>query len=171
MRQIRPEQSADADGIRAVHLAAFAARPNEANLVDRLRQAGQAAVSLVALSGGEITGHILFSPVSLVPAQHGQRGLGLAPLAVRPNDQRRGIGAQLVTRGLEACHAAGVDFVVVLGDPRYYGRFGFRRAGVFQLENEYGAEDDFMAIELSPAGLSGMAGLVQYRPEFRDTGC
>jgi putative acetyltransferase len=170
MLQIGAEKTPDQAGIRAVHLAAFAPRPNEAGLVDRLRQAGQATVSLVALSDGRLAGHILFSPVNLVPERKDLRGLGLAPLAVMPEFQAHGIGSQLVLRGLEVCRAASFDFCVVLGAPGYYSRFGFRRASGFHLDNEYGAGEAFMALELRSGALAGVAGLVRYGPEFGASG-
>jgi putative acetyltransferase len=171
MLRIRAEKSPDAAGIRAMHLTAFAPRANEADLVDSLRQAGQTTISLVAISDGRLAGHVLFSPLTLLPAQPDLRGLGLAPLAVSAEFQRQGIGSKLVLRGLEVCREAMYDFVAVLGDPQYYGRFGFRPASEFHLDNEYGAGEAFMAVELRPGALAGAAGLVQYRPEFRESGC
>lgn len=171
MLQIRAEKTPDTAGIRAVHLGAFAPRANEADLVDGLRRAGQATVSLVAISEGRLVGHILFSPLTLTPAMPNLRGLGLAPLAVLPEYQRQTIGSQLALRGLEVCRAAEFDFVVVLGDPRYYGRFGFRPASQFLLGNAYGAGAEFMAAELHPGALAGVAGRAQYRPEFRANDC
>ena len=171
MLQIRAEKTPDAAGIRALHLAAFAPRSSEADLVDKLRQAGQATVSLLALSDGQLAGHILFSPVTVSPVVPNLRGLGLAPLAVRPEFQRQGIGSKLALRGLDVCRQAAFDYVVVLGDPHYYSRFGFRDARQFHLDNEYGAAEAFMAIELRPGALAQAAGLVQYRPEFRATDC
>ena len=171
MLQIRAEKTPDAAGIRAVHLAAFAPRADEADLVDALRRAGQATVSLVAIDAGRLVGHILFSPLSLAPALPNLRGLGLAPLAVLPEFQRRTIGSQLTLRGIEVCRAAGYDYLVVLGDPRYYGRFNFRPASQFRLSNDYGADTEFMASELHPGTLAGVGGRVQYRPEFRANDC
>ena len=171
MLQLRAEKTPDAPGIRAVHLAAFAPRANEANLVDRLRDNGQTTISLVGVSNGQLVGHVLFSPVILAGYPAAGRGLGLAPVAVRPDFQRQGIGSRLVRHGLDVAREAGFDFVIVLGDPNYYGRFGFRPASQYQLDNEYGAGDEFMAIELRPGALSGAAGRVQYRPEFKETGC
>jgi len=171
MLQIRAEKTPDAPGIRAVHLAAFAPRANEADLVDALRRSGQATVSLVAINEGRLVGHVLFSPLTLAPAVPNLRGLGLAPLAVLPEFQRQTIGSQLALRGMEVCRAAGFDFLVLLGDPHYYGRFGFRPASQFQLGNEYGASAEFMAAELHPGALAGVAGLAQFRPEFRANDC
>ena len=171
MIQFRAEKTPDAGGIRAVHLAAFAPSRSEANVVDALRAAGQATVSLVAIAEGRLAGHILFSPVSLPATAPSLRGLGLAPLAVLPEFQRQMIGTQLALRGLEVCRAAGFDFVVVLGAPDYYRRFGFRPASQFRLTSEYGAEAEFMASELRPGALATVAGLAQYRPEFRANQC
>ena len=171
MLRIRAEKTPDIAGIRALTLAAFAPRTNEADLVDALRQAGQATVSLVAILDGQLAGHILFSPVTLSPAVPHLRGLGLGPLSVLPKFQRQGIGSKLALRGLEVCRGAAFDYVVLLGDPAYYSRFGFRTGRLFQLDNEYGAEDPFMAMELRPGALADAAGLVQFRPEFRANDC
>jgi len=160
---VRPERAADVAAVRGIHRAAFPTDA-EARLVDALREAGQALVSLVAERHGEVLGHVLFSPVTLDPP--GPVGAGLAPLAVHPSRQGRGIGGMLVREGLSACAAKGIAFVVVLGDPRYYGRFGFRRASARGLSNEYGADEAFAVVELSKGALPGGPALVRYRPEF-----
>ena len=92
------------------------------------------------------------------------QGVGLAPLAVRPEWQRRGVGAQLVRAGVTACECAGVGFIVLLGEPEYYRRFGFLKASLIGLDNEYGADDAFMALELFPQAV--VAAMVRYAPEF-----
>ncbi len=171
MLQIRAEKTPDFTAIHSVLLAAFAPRANEADLVDRLRRAGQTTVSLVAISDGRLVGHVLFSPVTLNPAQPNLRGLGLAPLAVLPEYQHHRIGSQLALRGLEVCRAANFDYAVVLGNPNYYARFGFRAGRHFHLDNDYNADEEFMAMELRPGVLSSVTGRVHYRPEFRDSGC
>ena len=144
-----------------MHAAAFPTDA-EARLVDALRDARRAVLSLVAEHDGQVVGHVLFSPMH---SNRGQ-GLGLAPVAVLPRDQRQGIGAALIRAGIEACRAAGFDYVVVLGDPGYYRRFGFRRALDLGLQNEYGAHDEFMVLELRLGGLAGVAGMVKYCSEF-----
>jgi putative acetyltransferase len=116
-----------------------------------LRAAGQTAISLVAMSDGRLADHVLFSTVSLVPAQTRLLGLGLAPLAVLPEFQEQGIGSQLVLRGRQVGREATFDFAFVLGDPNYYARFSFRRARDFHLVNEYGADESFRMIELRPS--------------------
>jgi putative acetyltransferase len=165
-----PERANDQAGIRAVHLAAFST-PMEANLVDRLRSNGQAAVSLVAREGDNVVGNVLFSPVTIhaVDAPHREalaHGLGLAPVAVLPKFQRRGVGAALIKAGLTRCRETGAPFVVVLGDPAYYERFGFESASRHRLTSEYNAGDAFQVLILRPDALPAQGGLVRYGEEF-----
>jgi putative acetyltransferase len=166
MISVRPEQPTDAAAVRQVHASAFPS-PAEARLVDRLREGGKALVALVAEVDGAVVGHIVFSPVAVEPPADGQ-GVGLAPLAVLPGHQRRGIGTRLVEEGLAACRRAGYPFVVVLGHPGYYPRFGFRRAAARGLRNEYGADEAFMVLELRAGSLPPGGGLVRYGPEFAE---
>jgi putative acetyltransferase len=162
---IRLERPDDTTAIRDVLKSAFPT-DQEARLVEQLRTNQRLLISLVAEIDGVIGGHIAFSAVKISRAPTNLAGLGLAPVAVRPELQRRGIGAQLVREGLAACEHAGVGFVVVLGAPEYYQRFGFRNAGLFRLENEYGAGDAFMALVLKEGAIT--AGLVRYAPEFSE---
>ena len=142
--------------------------PAEADLVDALRFGGAVAVSLVAEVAGQIVGHILFSPVSLSGTGDEPKIAGLGPMAVLPEQQRRGIGSLLVGHGLERCRRAGVQAVVVLGHPDYYPRFGFRRASSWGLRCEFDAPDEaFMALELIPNVLSGRSGVVNYHAAFK----
>ena len=159
---IRPEEAGDVAAIHAVHASAFPTDA-EARLVDALRAAGRLSVSLVATDSGRIVGHVAFSPVSLAGAAS---GLGLAPLAVTPDRQRQGIGGRLVRQALAVAAASGAGFVVVLGHPGYYPRFGFRAAAEVGLGNEYGAHEAFMVLELRPRSLPADGGLVQYGAEF-----
>ena len=121
-------------------------------------------LSLAAELDDAVVGHILFSPVSIEPEG---TAIGLAPMAVLPEHQRRGIGGRLVREGLELLRAAGHGAVVVLGHPEYYPRFGFTRANRFGLRCEFECRDEaFMALELSPGALANRAGLVRYLREF-----
>jgi len=164
--KIRGEEDRDASTVRIVHEAAFPTDA-EARLVDRLRAAGKAEISLVAELEGIVVGHVLFSPVTIEGVRTND-ALGLAPVAVLPAHQRRGFGAALIHAGLDACRARGCAFVVVLGDPAYYRRFGFRRAADWRLGNEYGADEAFMVIELRPGGIPSQGGLVRYAPELAE---
>jgi putative acetyltransferase len=163
---VRPEQPRDVTAVHAVHTASFPT-DLEARLVDRLRAAGRLRVSLVAEIGGAVVGHIAFSPVTAASAAV---GAGLAPVAVAEPHRRQGIAAALVRAGLEACHAAGFGWAVVLGEPAYYSRFGFRPATECGLADEYGGGPAFQAIELVPGALPVGAGLVRYDPEFAAVG-
>jgi putative acetyltransferase len=170
--EIRAEQAIDAAGIRQVHLRAFDPSVKEAELVDLLRCQHQAVISLVAITKGDLVGHILFSPVSIIPTPVTiPRAVGLAPLAVLPAFQKSGIGSALVNQGIYACQQAGYDLLVVLGDPNYYTRFGFARAKTYGLENEYGADAAFMVLALQSDRLAQPQGLVRYCPEFQTVGC
>jgi putative acetyltransferase len=93
-------------------------------------------------------------------------GLGLAPVAVVPTMQKRGVGAQLIRSGLEQCKQSNAPFVVVLGDPSYYQRFGFRPAHTWGIGNEYEAHEEFMVMELISAGIPQPAGIARYAKEF-----
>ena len=163
--QIRGEQPGDAAAIRHVNTTAFDTSL-EADLVDALREQARPIVSLVADEGGIVTGHILFSPVTL-SSQPGLLLMGLAPMAVVRDQQRRGVGSALVRAGLDECRRLGVVAVAVLGHADYYPRFGFRPASSFGLVSQYDVPDDaFMALELEPGALRGHAGTIRYHPAF-----
>jgi putative acetyltransferase len=161
---LRRERPDDVAAVDAVHRAAFPG-DDEARLVAALRDNGHASPSLVAELDGQIVGHIVFSPVTLDPPAP-LVGLGLAPVAVLPAHQRQGIGSRLIKEGIAECREMGVDYVVVLGHPAYYPRFGFRRGDEYGLGNEYGAGEAFMVIELRPGCLAGVRAVVHYGPEF-----
>lgn len=165
--KIRSEEEHDATTVHIVHEAAFPTDA-EARLVDRLRQSGKAVISLVAELDGRVVAHVMFSPVTIEGAAVTASGVGLAPVAVLPERQRSGMGSALIRAGLDACRDRGCPFVVVLGAPAYYRRFGFRRADERGLGNEYGAAEEFMVIELRPGGLPAEGGLVRYAPEFAE---
>ena len=125
--KVRAERGDDRLAIGSVITAAFAkaahADGNEAQIVDALRVAGALRLSLVAESDGAIVGHVAFSPVRV--AGRAGRIVGLGPVAVSPARQGQGIGAALIREGLTRIRAGGADGCVVLGNPGYYGRFGF----------------------------------------------
>ena len=135
----------------------------ESKLVVTLRNNDKAILSLVAVQNGEVVGHVMFTPVTTSPSSIA-KGLGLAPLAVKPEYQKHGIGAKLVEEGLRLCLELGYDFVVLLGNPKYYQRFGFRKASDFGMQNEYGVDEPFMLIKLTKCDLQ--YGLIKYCPEF-----
>jgi putative acetyltransferase len=162
---IRAEKENDRDAVYTVNASAFES-PSEANLVDALLEQVQPVVSLVAENNGEVVGHIMFSPVSL-SGYPDLKVMGLAPMAVAPEHQRKGIGSALVRAGLEQCKQLGFAAVVVLGHPEYYPRFGFLPSSRFGIDSEYEVpEEVFMAMELQPGTLSGKTGRVKYHAAF-----
>ncbi|KPA20598.1 hypothetical protein shim_32010 [Shimia sp. SK013] len=143
---IRPETPGDITAIRDLTDAAFG-QPDEARLVDLLRENGDAAISLVAEDAGHIIGHVMFSPMA-API----RALGLAPVSVAPDHQKQGIGAQLIRRGLSQAQMDGWQASFVLGNPDYYTRFGYAVDTAKGFTNVF-AGPYFMALELTPGAL------------------
>ena len=165
---IRHEQPEDIAVIHQINEQAFG-QPAEANLVDALRRNGNAILSLVADDNGRVIGHILFSPVVIDTGENLFSGIGLAPLAVSPERQNEGIGSLLVEQGLRECREAGHPFVVVLGHPNYYPRFGFVPTSRYNVKSEYDVRDEvFMIQELQQGSLLGVAGTAKYQPEFNE---
>ncbi len=162
--RVRPERPGDEWAIGAVHEAAFGGEW-EAALVGRLRRAGAIALALVAEVDGDIVGHLAFSPLPIVADAGEIPAVALAPLAVLPERQRRGIGATLVGHGLAILRGRGVPAVVVLGEPAYYRRFGFSADAAAGLRAPF-AGPAFQALELAPGGLGGGVGQVHYHPAF-----
>ncbi|MGY2489389.1 GNAT family N-acetyltransferase [Cupriavidus sp. CP313] len=125
--QIRSESPSDADAIARLTTAAFLTAPHtsrtEAFVVNALRRAGQLTVSLVAQAGDRLVGHVAISPVTVSSGEAGWYGLG--PISVAPDLQGQGIGSQLMRASLDQLRSLGAAGCVVLGDPGYYGRFGF----------------------------------------------
>jgi putative acetyltransferase len=174
--KITPESPTDHAAIRRVNTLAFG-QPNEADLVDALRDTVQPTISLVAREGEEVVGHIFFSPVTVtagtVTAGTVGEGtavwtaLALGPMAITPVRQRQGIGSALVAAGLEVCRRRGETVVFVLGHPAFYPRFGFVPASPLGLPCEFAVpEDVFMVAQLTDGSLRRRRGLVRYHPLF-----
>lgn len=127
---------------------------------------GFVRLSLVAEVGGQIVGHILFSAVTIHTETGVIEALALAPMAVLPMHQRRGIGSKLVEEGLRACRDAGHKIVLVLGHPAFYPRFGFSAKLAEPLSSPFGGGEAWMAVELVPGALAGVAGRVEWPGPF-----
>lgn len=167
MIDIRNEKQSDFSAVHALNASAFGS-PAEADLVDALRKEANPLVSLVAESDGKITGHILFSPVSL-SGHPGLKIMGLAPMAVLPSQQNRSIGSLLVRAGLQRCRELGCGAVAVLGHAGYYLRFGFLPATGFGIHCEYDVpEEAFMIIELQKGYFRGKSGTIRYHDAFKN---
>lgn len=163
--QVRPEKPEDQAAIWALNKRAFGTAA-ESNLITALREEARPVISLVAEKDGEILGHIMFSPVAL-PGQPEVRIMALAPMAVLPERQRKGIGSALVRAGVRACKELGAGAIVLVGHPEYYPRFGFRPAASFGISCEYEvSEEAFMLLELRPGYMAGVSGEVKYHAAF-----
>jgi len=168
MVSIRPETPKDADSIRYVNEQAFG-QISEAAIVDKLRNRNALTVSLVATKENEVVGHIAFSPVTVESECSSFEAVALAPMAVLPSYQRKGIGYQLVRAGLKECRRLGHDIVVVLGHPDYYPRFGFVPGKQRGINCEFEIPDEaWMILELKEGILGGRNGTVKYQPEFKE---
>ena len=164
---IRIENSGSLDElamIRAINEPAFGGS-EEADLVDNLRAGGHALVSIVAELGARLVGHIMFSRMWINTAAGLLPAVALAPMAVRPDHQRRGIGTQLVLHGLELLQSRRERLVIVVGHPNYYPRFGFSSQKARLLQSPF-PEEVFMAMELIAGALDGIQGPVVYPPPF-----
>lgn len=155
---VRDEAASDHAAVRQVVEAAFA-RPDEARIVDRLRRDGDAVLSLVATVDEAVIGHAMFSRL-VAPF----RALGLAPVAILPGRQRQGIGSRLIRDGLDRARRLGWEGVFVVGDPRYYWRFGFDPARAAGFASPY-AGPHLMALALG-ASLPTQGGSIGYAPAF-----
>jgi putative acetyltransferase len=164
---IRKEHTGDEEYIYFVNDQAFD-RCDEADVVDKLRDKNKLQLSLVAEIDKKIVGHIAFTRVSIPGTHHGIQGLGLAPMAVLKEYQNRRIGTALIHEGLKQCEELGMDFVVVLGYPKYYSRFGFQKASLFVIHFIYNIpEEAFMIMELKKGAIRSIANqTIKYEPEF-----
>lgn len=168
--EIREEQPADFAEVFEVNRLAFG-QEDEARLVEALRKNATAFVpelSILAAIEGRVVGHILFTKIKIQDDGDSQsESLALAPMAVRPEFQRRGIGGQLIRNGLETARNLGYKSVIVLGHEHYYPKFGFEPAERWQIQAPFDVPSTFfMAIELVPDGLNQVSGTVVYPKEF-----
>ncbi|MER5863615.1 N-acetyltransferase [Kitasatospora sp. NPDC002040] len=162
----RVELPSDAPATRRVHMAAFPG-PDEADLVDALRRDGSwlPELSVVAVDERElIVGHVLLTRLEV-----GDSGaLALAPVGVAPEWQRKGIGRLLVRAALDAAAAAGEKLVVVLGDPAYYGRFGFTPAADHEVSGPFDVPAEYFQVLPLPAYDGTPKGHCRYPEPFGD---
>lgn len=167
MIEIRFERKSDMLQVRAINEQAFE-QPYEAEIVDQLRQNCSDALSLVADDGNHVVGHILFTPVVIEDQAENMPGMGLAPMAVLPQRQRQGIGSQLVRKGLNILQDRGCPFVVVLGHPDFYPKFGFEPACQYNITCQWHgvADQAFMILVFDKSAIQDVKGIARYRSEF-----
>jgi putative acetyltransferase len=164
---IRLEKPQDVPSIHAVNEQAFG-QPAEADIVDKLRLNCPEALSFVAVDEDHVVGHIFFSPATVDSKKGTVDGMGLAPMAVLPEQQREGIGSSLVEHGLKMLRGRRCPFVIVLGHPEYYPRFGFEPASRYGLTSQWeGVPDEaFMVLVFDKSRMDGVSGVARYRDEF-----
>lgn len=168
MIKVREETEEDRPAIRDLNEKAFG-QPQEAELVDKLRENCDNLLSLVAVIENRVVGHILFSPAKISGDKLTVEGMGLAPMAVLPEYQKQGIGSALVRAGLAKLSNMGCPFVIVLGHPTYYPRFGFIRASLYEIRSEWEVPDEaFMLLVLDQTKMESVSGVAKYRPEFAE---
>jgi putative acetyltransferase len=161
---IRRQHSDDTGAVRSVVEAAFG-RPGEADLIDALYRERAVVASFVAEVQQRVVGHLLFSRVLIETSGGAHPAAALAPLAVHPDFHRQGIGTGLVEFGLESLKSGGERAVLVLGEPRYYTRFGFSTDAARALQTPF-PPDAFMALELVAGALGSIHGRVRYPSAF-----
>lgn len=165
---LRPEQPSDYEWITRVNDLSFQ-RKAEGKLVEELRKLKDfdPGLSIVAESGDEIIGHILFTQVTIENNTKVYQSLTLAPMAVLPEYQKRSIGKLLVIYGLQMAKDAGYESVIVLGHPSYYPKLGFKKASNWNIKSPFPAPNEaFMAIELIKGCLDHVEGKVIFPPAF-----
>lgn len=167
MTLVRAERPEDRASVRRVIVEAFG-RSEEADLVDALRasDAWVPGLSLVAEEDGGVVGHVLFTRARVRSGTDDDAVLALAPLAVRPDRQRRGIGDALVRAGVAAARARGDRAVVLVGHPAYYPRFGFVPAVPLGLSCVFAEGEHAPALQVLTLRDETPAGRVLFAPEF-----
>lgn len=168
--KIRPETRDDYAAITRLNDLAFEQK-TEGKLVENLRKTKEfiPALSLVAQIEGEIVGHILFYPIKIDKGESSVNTLALAPMSVRPEYQRMGIGGKLVRVGIKLARDLGHKSVIVIGHPEYYPRFGFKPAGGWGIKPPFAVPDDaFLALELEVDALRNAKGMVKYPEAFNE---
>ena len=160
--EVRGERAEDIAAIRDVNRRAFGSAV-EARIVDALRSSGALSLSLVAVLDELVVGHIAYSPAIVA----GVTGAALGPMAVLPEHQRQGIGTRLVQAGNRQLEERGCPFIVLVGYPHFYPRFGFAPARARGIESEWEVPDDsFLLMVLDEATMRGVRGPARYRLEF-----
>lgn len=167
---LRQETTDDYSEVFELNHIAFG-QDNEAKLVDALRNNPTVFIpelSIVAIENSKIIGHILFTKINIKDDKGNiNESLGLAPMAVRPEHQKSGIGGQLIRKGFEVAKDLGFKSVIVLGHEHYYPKFGFESADKWNIKAPFDVPSSvFMAIELEKDGLKNIKGTVTYPKEF-----
>jgi predicted N-acetyltransferase YhbS len=165
---IQPETPDDIDEIYELNQLVFE-QDNEARLVDHVRQGPHfiPELSLVAYSDEKLIGYILFSQITIANGEYRYQSLGLTSMVVHPEYQKRGIGAKLITHGLQRASELGFTDVFVFGHEFYFPKFGFVPAAKWNIRPPFDVPSEvFMALELVPNALANVSGVVEFPIEF-----
>lgn len=167
--KIRKENPRDYSAIKEINDLAFE-QTQESELIDQLRSNCEKFLSLVAVEEKKRVGHIFFSEAIIDTNNSPVQGMGLAPLAVLPQYQNKGIGSRLVKEGIDILKDMNSPFIIVLGHSEYYPRFGFEKASLHNIKCQWNdvPEDAFMILILDKKKMSGVSGTGRYRDEFID---
>jgi putative acetyltransferase len=170
MMVIRTESVKDFEEVYNLNFLAFGYREDESQLVERIRNSDEfiPEISIVAEIGNEIVGHILLSKAVVEDKEESHEVIVLAPIAVKPNYQKQGIGSKLINEGLGKCKNLGFSIVLLIGHPEYYPKFGFKPARRFGLDlKQFVVPDEvFMVCELSEGELQKIKGELKYPKSF-----
>ena len=166
---IRKEEQKDHEDVQKINDLAFG-QPVEGEIVEKIRSSCDEIISLVAEEDNNVVGHIFFSPVKIKTDNGEVKGMGLAPMAVHPDFQNKGIGSLLVEEGLKIVKELSYPFVIVLGHENYYPRFGFEPASKFGIKCQWDGIPDnvFMVIIYDEAIMKDVTGTAKYRDEFNE---
>lgn len=160
---IRPERD-EAEAVRAIHAAAFET-DREARLVDRLREDGDIACSLMAVDGERTVGNVILSPMRAEIDGRPVRAVALGPIGVLPERQREGIGGALIEAAIAWARAEGFAAMFLLGEPDYYRRFGFSAEAARHFASPYAGEY-WQALALDAVPLAAGTGRADYAGAF-----
>jgi len=166
--KIRHERKNDYDEIKRINDLAFG-QENEGKMIEALRKTSNydTRLSLVAILDNNIIGHILFYQVKIKTNQGKLTVLSLAPIAVHPHYQNKGIGSQLVRKGIEVAKDCGFDAIIVVGHPTYYPRFGFKKASIYEIKCPFEVPDEaFLALEIKENILKNCKGTIEFPKEY-----
>jgi alpha-D-ribose 1-methylphosphonate 5-triphosphate synthase subunit PhnI len=165
---VRSEEIKDYSSIAKVNNLAFG-QENEAKLIDKIRQSDRFIneLSLVAELDRKIIGHIMFSYIDLI-GKHTTKVLALAPVAVLPEYQNKGVGSLLVKRGLEIAEKMRLPLVIVLGEPKFYSRFGFETASDYSIQSPFEVPDKYFMVRFLNNETDKLQGKIIYPASFNN---
>lgn len=167
---IRTESVKDIEEVYQLNVLAFGNREDESKLVERIRSSEHFVpeLSIVAEIENEIVGHVLLSRATVEDQEKKSVVIVLAPIAVKPNYQRQGVGSRLIEEGIRRCRDLGYGAILLIGHPEYYPRLGFKSARKFGLElKQFEVPDDvFMVYEVENGKLLEIKGELKYPESF-----